>query len=318
MILAMSISVGLAACGKAEEKKVATQIAATVSGEEISVHQINQVLNNANTNGATADRVQAMSREVLEKLIDQQLAIEQATEKKLNRSPDVMAQLEAARREILARAYVQQLIGAVPKPTEDEVKKYYAEHPQLFAERRIFNVQELIVPAAPGLAEQLSGLVNSGKPVEEIIAWLKAHDTKFSGGNATRAAEQLPMDLLDRLHKLKDGQSLMAQTPQAITLIHLASSKTAPVAEAAAAPSIAQYLGTQRSNEAIATNMKALRQKAKIEYQGDFAKPIAKTDAKTDTKAEPSTGAATAPAAAASVPVDQAKDNLEKGVAGLK
>ena len=55
-----------------------------MGSSEISVHQINQVLSRTNTSGANAEQVQAMSREVLEKLIDQQLAVDQATEKKLD------------------------------------------------------------------------------------------------------------------------------------------------------------------------------------------------------------------------------------------
>jgi EpsD family peptidyl-prolyl cis-trans isomerase len=63
------------------------------------------VLNRTNISGATPEQVKALSREVLEKLIDQQLAIDQATEKKLDRSPAVVADIEASRRDILARAH---------------------------------------------------------------------------------------------------------------------------------------------------------------------------------------------------------------------
>ena len=302
------MAISLSACGDKGEKKVVTQVAAKVGSEEISVHQINQVLNSANTSGATPQAVQAMGRDVLEKLIDQQLAIDQANEKKLNRSPEVVAQIESAKRDILARAYIQQLVSGLPKPTQEETKKYYVEHPQLFAERRIFNLQELIVPAKPGLADQIGELVNAGKPMEEIANWLKTHDVKYSGGSATRAAEQIPMELLNRLQKLKDGQSLVAQTPQAITLIHIIASKTVPADEASALPRIAQFLGNQRAGETVAANMKALRKTAKIEYMGEFAKSDAT--------------AASAPAPAVSAPAmsaeEQKRSELEKGISGLK
>ena len=310
LLLTSAMALGLGACSKHDDNKVATQVAAKVGGEEISVHQINQVLNNANTNGATPERVQAMGREVLDKLIDQQLAIAQATEKKLDRTPEVVAQIEAAKRDILARAYVQQLVSALPKPTADEARKYYSEHPQLFAERRIFNVQELIMPAQEGLAEQLGTMNKAGKSTDEVIAYLKAHDIKFNGGAATRSAEQIPMDVLTKLQDLKDGQSLLAQTPQAITLIHLTSSKTAPVDEATALPRIQQFLANQRANETISANMKALRQSAKIEYMGDFAKA--------EGQAAPVAAAAASQAATSDKAQDQSKAALEKGIAGLK
>jgi EpsD family peptidyl-prolyl cis-trans isomerase len=308
-VLAATLALSLAACGNKDDKKVATQIAAKVGSEEISVHQINQVLSRTNTAGATPQAVQAMSREVLEKLIDQQLAVDQAVETKLNRSPEVVSQLEAARREILARSYTQKIAGALSKPTPEELKKYYVEHPQLFAERRIFNVQEIVVsaPIAAGVAEQLHGFAVAGKPIEEAAAWLRGKDIKFGGGAATRAAEQIPMELLAKIYTFKDGQSVVVQSPQAVTLLRVAASQPSPVAEAAALPRIEQFLTNQRASEAVAANIKLLRDNAKIAYMGEFAKDAA------------SAPAAPAPVAAASASAeDKTKNNIEKGIAGFK
>ena len=95
-------------------------------------------------------------REVLDRLVDQELAVEKAIEKKLDRSPEVLLALENSRREILARAYVEQITAGVPKPTTEEAKKYYAENPALFAERRIYNIQEIVLPATAGVAAELT------------------------------------------------------------------------------------------------------------------------------------------------------------------
>jgi EpsD family peptidyl-prolyl cis-trans isomerase len=246
-----------------------------------------------------------MSREVLEKLIDQQLAVEQATEDKLHRSPEVVAQIEAARRDILARAYMQKVAGALPKPSAEEVKKYYAEHPQLFSERRLFNIQEIVVPGAPGVAEQLRAFVAAGKPIVEIANWLKSKEIKFDGGSATRAAEQIPLERLPQIHAMKDGQSVVLESPQATTLLRVASSQSSPVAEAAALPRIEQFLTNQRASAAVADNIKQLRTAAKISYMGEFAKPAASSPV-------------AAPTPVASAPAADNKSAIEKGVAGLK
>lgn len=306
-LLAVALALGLSACGNKDDKKVATQVAAKVGSEEISVHQINQVLSRTNTQGSTPEAVQVMSREVLEKLIDQQLAVDQAIENKLNRGPDVVAQLEAARREILMRAYMQKIASALPKPTAEEIKKYYTDHPQLFSERRIYNVQEIVVPVAAGIAEQLRGYAAAGKPIEEIAASLKARDIKFSGGSATRAAEQIPLELLAQVHALKDGQSVVLEALQDITLLRVASSQLGPVDEATALPRIEQFLTNQRATEAVTANIKKLRADTKITYMGDFVKPE-----------NAALAAAPAPAAQAPATDDKAKTAIEKGVAGLK
>ena len=310
--LAVAATLALSACGSKDDKKAATQVAAKVGSEEISVHQINQVLSRANTANATPEAAKAMSREVLEKLIDQQLAVDQATEAKLHRSPEVVTQIEAARREILTRAYMQQIAAALPKVTPEEAKKYFTDNPQLFSQRRIFNVQEIVVPASAGMAGQLREFVTAGKPMEEVAAILKSKDIKFGGGAATRAAEQIPLELLKQLHVTKDGQSIVIGAPQTVTLLRVVSSQVAPINEAAALPRIEQFMGNQRASEAVAAKIKELRAAAKITYMGDFAK-TEDTPAAATALVEAAPAATPAPTAA-----DAGKSAIEKGVAGLK
>ncbi len=313
-LLALALSLSLAACGEKSDKKVSTQVAAKVGSEEISVHQINQVLQRNNTAGATPESVKAMSKEVLEKLIDQQLAVDQATEAKLHRSPEIVAQIEAARREILARSYMQKVASALPKPTAEEIKKYFKEQPALFSERRIFNLQELVIPNTPAnsavnVASELQALVSAGKSIEDAAAWLKSKGIQFGGGRATRPAEQVPLELLSQLHALKDGQSVVFSTPQATTLVHIVASQSAPVSEADALPRIEQFLTNSRGTAAVAADLKRLRAASTVTYMGDFTAPGAASAA---AAAAPATSK---PTDAQPTPVQTA---IEKGVAGLK
>ena len=326
LLAALAITLTLTACGDKEEKKVATQVAAKVGKEEISVHQINQVLSRTNAGNATPAAVDKLRRDVLEKLIDQQLAVDQAMEAKINRSPEVVAMLESARREVLSRAYIQQITGALPKPTPEELKKYYTDHPALFSERRVYNLQEVQLPASAGqdTAEAVRGMLGAGKPMEEVGAFLKGRDIKFGGGAATRAAEQIPLELLTKLHALKDGQSMVVANPQGFNVVRVAASQTAPVPEANALPRIEQFLANQRGAEAVGKAIKDLRAKTTITYMGDFAggPPPAAAAA----PAAPAAVAAPVPAAApattdtATAAPDAAKSQsvIEKGVAKLK
>jgi EpsD family peptidyl-prolyl cis-trans isomerase len=309
---ALFVSLGLVACDRKEAEKPASQIAAKVNSGEVSVHQINYVLSRTAAGANTPETAPKVRREILDRLVDQELAVEQAVEKKLDRSPDVLMAIENARREILARAYIEQITAAMAKPTVDEAKKYYAEHPQLFAERRIYNIHEIVLPAAAGVANELREMLEAGKSMEEIANWLKGKDIKFAGGSATRPAEQIPLELLPKIHPLKVGQSLMMESPQSITLIRLAAAQSVPVSEAAALPRIQQFLGNQRASEAAKQEFKSLKAKAKITYMGEFA----------DTDNSATSQAATAPLTANVTDAKASKSTsdiaVEKGVAGLK
>ncbi len=309
-VLVCALALGLSACGNKDNKTGATQVAAKVGSEEISVHQINQVLSRSNAAGNTPEAVQAASREVLEKLIDQQLAVGQAIENQLDRTPETVATIEAARRDILARSYLQKVASTVVKPSADEAKQYYTSHPELFSARRVFNIQEILVSVAPGLLEQLRSMSASGKTAEDIAAWLKSKNIKFGGGNATRAAEQIPLELLTKIHALKDGHSLVLDTPKTITYLRLAASQSSPVDQTTALPRIEQFLNNQRVTEAIAADIKRLRAATAVTYMGDFAK----TGASAPVPASSESSIINSP----ETPVDKAQSAIEKGVAGIR
>lgn len=309
------LMLGLSACGKKDDKSVATQVAAKVGSEEISVHQINQILSRSNTAGVTPEAAKAMGKEVLEKLIDQQLAVNKALESKLDRTPETVSALEAAKRDILARTYLQKIASALPKPTQEEAKKYYDEHPQLFSQRRIFNIQEIVAPVTPGLVEQLRAMAAASKSMDEVAKQLQSKNIKFNGGSASRPAEQIPLELLAKVHALQDGQSLVLDTPQSVTYLRLASSQSAPVDPTTALPRIEQFLSNQRATEAVAAEMKQLRASTTITYMGEFqATQQAATTAPLLATQEPKKDTPNKPLEL----MDKAQSTIEKGVAGLK
>ena len=281
-----------AGCGKKDEAKkpLATQVAARVNSDEITVHQVNNVLvRTPNIAPQAADRAKA---EILARLIDQQLAQQQAIGKKLDRSPGVQQALEAAKTEILARAYLDQVTANLAKPTAEEVKKYYAEHPELFAQRRVFSIEEIALVADDGLAAELRSVAAKARSLKEIVDWLAARQVAFVPNRGVRTAEQIPLELLPRLQQMKDGDTQVLDAGKNRQLIRLVGSKPEPVDEAAAAPRIQQFLANQRASEAVAKELKQLKQQAKIEYLGEFAGGAAAAEAKARAQAEAKANAA--------------------------
>lgn len=260
----------LSACSGKEGSPEATQVAATVGTGHISVDQINQVVDSKLLATASPTAVQAARQQVLERLIDQQLAADQATKNKLQDTPEVVAKLEAARLDVLARAYLEQITEPLPKPGAEEISKYYQEHPALFAERRVFNLQEIRIPKATEVMGELQEMATQGRPMEDVAVFLRARQLQFGGGSATRTAEQIPMELLPRVHALKDGQSTVIQAGDSATFLRVASSQQLPVSEEVAAPDIAKHLGNQRAAAAVSDEIKRLRAATTVTYVGEF------------------------------------------------
>lgn len=307
----VTLAVALTGCSNATPPEVVTQVAAKVGSEEISMHQINAVLAKDNSSGATADQLQVRSRAVLEGLIDQQLAIEEAIATKLSRTPEVVAQIEAARRDVLATAYVKQFVAGLPKPDPQVVLKYFNDHPALFAERRIFQLQEVVAESSAHGLTELNRLAANQVSVEEVVQWLKANKIAFTTGHASRSAEQIPMDLLPRMQLLQDGQDAVFPSARAITFVRLISSQKAAVSEQDALPRIAIFLSHQQSTEAVANQLKTLRGQSKVTYEGAFSTPA-------DAPAPLEAGMPSDAVAPDVGQIGPANSTLEKGVAGLK
>jgi len=259
----------LAGCGKSKDKP-ASQTAAKVNKEEITVHQINFMLQQQGRAIPPAQAASA-SHQVLERLIDQELALQKAQDLKLDRDSRVIQQLEAARRDVIARAYVESVSSGAQRPTAEEIKAYYEGHPELFKQRRVYNFQELLIEAKPEQVPALQAKLGEAKDLSDFIAFLRSADYKFASKQAIRAAEQLPLNAVGRIAQMKDGQGTLTAVSGGAQVVWLVQSRAQPVEEAQATPAIDRYLLNERKRKLVEDNLKALRQSARIQYVGDYA-----------------------------------------------
>jgi EpsD family peptidyl-prolyl cis-trans isomerase len=314
----IACSLLLVACGDKKEKG-ASQTAAKVNKDEITVHQINFVMQQQR--GLRPEQADAASRQILERLIDQELAVQQADALKLDRDPRVVQQLEAVKREVLARAYAEKVGESAAKPTPEEIKAYYEANPALFKERRIYSLQEIKIEAAADQLPALRQQLQSAKNIGEFVESLKAGGVRFSGSQAVRAAEQLPLGSLNAFAQMKDGQAVFNPVPGGAVVLVLAGSRMQPVAEEQARAPIEQFMLNDRKRKLLEEDRQRLRKDATIQYVGKFAEGAASAPAAAAPEptmpslAPPPAAEPPAPAGAASAGLDPAA--ISKGL-GLK
>ncbi|WP_119355055.1 EpsD family peptidyl-prolyl cis-trans isomerase [Azohydromonas sediminis] len=266
----LAVAALLAGCGDPTKKERAAQpVAARVNGEAITVPQIDLVLQQQP--GLRPQQTDAAARVVLERLIHQQLAVQRAAELKLEREPRVQLQLDAARREVLARAYAEHVGAAAAKPNDDEIRRYYDEHPWLFAQRRIYQLQEFAVEARPDQVDALRAQLEATRQTGEFVEWLRANGYRFVATQAVRPAEQLPPAAAKAIAALDDGQALFNVAPTGVQIVVRAGSREQPVDFDAARPAIEQRMLAERRRALVRDDLLAQRQKARVEYVGAFA-----------------------------------------------
>lgn len=267
--LAAALAITLAGCGDKKEDKAASQVAAKVNGDEITVHQLNYEL--GKLGNLPPEKAKQAADQVLKSMVDQVLLVQTAMEQKIDRDPQVLQTLEANRRQVLSQALLQKLTANLGKPTDAEVADYYAKNPALFADRRIYRLQELNIKVTPENAEAVKAQLQNTRNLPDFVNWLKAQNIPARMGQSTKTAEQLPLELLPRLQQLKDGQAITFAAPGALNILILAGSQTQPLAQEQAKPMIERFLENAKRREASLQEVKKLQEKAKIEFIGEYA-----------------------------------------------
>lgn len=238
-------------CGRADANRPALQVVARVNGVEI-----------------TAPR--KPSEQALEKVIDRELLVQQALEAGLDRDPQLARALDESRRQLLAQAWIERRAAAVPQASREEVHAFYAQNPALFAERRVYRLQELVVSGPPGMIEVLRSEIGRSRDFDAAAAWLRSRNAKFSIARSVQPAEQLPLAWLPQLARMRPGEIAVFAAPPGASVIQLVHADDAPLSERQAAPVIEQFLAGRKRMELAAAEVKRLRGAARIEYADDI------------------------------------------------
>lgn len=246
-----------------------SQIVAQVNDSEISIHQVEAMLA---AQPALAEQLGADGpRRALDSLIDQELAAQEARQEGLDKTPRVLQAMELAKREVLARAYQDQLAEKVVMPDTEAVNRYYDSHPELFAKRRQYTLQETLVKAPADKAAELKGKVEKLGSVEAVNALVNDSGLTHSRRNSVQWAEGIPMDLLSQFAYLKNGQSVGVPRKDGLVILTLLNAEEAPMSSGQAGNAIQAALLSSSRRELVQKGMEALRQRAKIQRMGAFA-----------------------------------------------
>jgi len=264
-LTAVALAMALAGCG--DVGHAAIPVAAKVNADEIPLHQLDSLV--AQRPGVSADQLEKARRETLELLVDQELAAQMALKKRLDRTPDVINSLNAARREILARSYQASLVAELPPPTDAQVRQYYAAHPLLFARRRVYALREIAMPVKDAPVVALEKVAQTA-PMEKIEAWLRGQQMIYTSTASARPAEQILPAVLDALDGLRPGQTAVVETGQGVFVVRLVAARAEPLDQIAAAPQIRRLLAGQNAREVVTRDLRQLKDRARIEYANEF------------------------------------------------
>jgi EpsD family peptidyl-prolyl cis-trans isomerase len=296
-------------CGdKTADAVKPTQVVAKVNDAELSVHQLNFSLQGIQE--TTPEQMAKFRKAALERLVEQEVIVQDAIDKKLDRDPTVRNQLDAARREILVRNHLQKIGASVAVPPDDLIAKFYVDHPELFRERQVYQFTEVVLPRVPANWPEIQKALEPAKTMAEVLEELRKKGISLPvAQNIVRGAEDLPQDMLKNFAKIKDGEVVIYPRPPAIVIGQIVARRTVAIDEVKAKPAIVKFLTSKSQGEMVQSQVRKLMDTAKIAYVGEFSK-----DAKAVEPEKPKAD----DIANKGNPKDNSKDVLDKGLKTLK
>ena len=296
------------------------QALASVNGAEITVLQLNEEMLRAGVPAAQHERA---SKQLLQALIDRTLLESEAAKRNLDRDPKVMQAIARARSLIIAQAYMQQRVGDAGKPSQADVEGYFNQHPQFFAKRRQFAMDQLIMPAS-AVTPALRATFDRSTSLDDVAQFLDARQIGYGRAQVTRSTADLKPEVAAKLSSMPKGQLFFVQEGPRALLTALTEVRDAPVSLAIAAPQITQFLANRKNKELAQAEIARLRATAQIAYLNkDLAPDATSRGGRPATASASLAGGAGAGAEAATTGSDTGEGNadkaaLERGVAGLR
>ena len=272
-----ALAVLLSGCEKpatdATVPAVKSETVATVGGDKITEAELNVAVSGLGELDAT-QAAEAKPR-VLQALIDQRLVAQAARTAGLDKEPEVGFAMAQASRQVLAEAYAERSFKDVAKPTEAEIADYYSQHPELFAQRRIYRIQELELKLDPSRMAEVEAKLKGSHSMGDFVNWIKEQGIEAKTAMAVKPAEQIPAPMLARLSQMKDGQvTILPGRPGHVLVQQLQESQLQPASLEQAHDAIERAMVVEKRKEMMAADLKKLREAAKVEYAAGYAPPV--------------------------------------------
>ena len=188
-------------------------VVAVVGGHEITAHDLS--VEAAASAGPGAIRKPRVRLQLLNTLVSRTILSDEAIAEGLDRSADFAARRRRAAEIMLVDALKARIAADVPAPTQAEADAFAAGHPEMFADRRMYVVDELRI-SLPADRAALSALAPL-KTMAEVQARLDADHLAYERGVVTldalaiepRWALRLAAQSTGEIDVLSAGDSLL-------------------------------------------------------------------------------------------------------------
>ena len=270
-LLLIAAPLAIAACGDNAAAPTG-QVAANVNGEEITTTDIASELNGATA--PTPGGQKNLQRMALENIINRTILAQAAEEEGLAKGPEFAVIERKARQAALVELLQRNLGKSIPPPSGEEIDNFIAQNPSMFANRKIFVVDQIVVPQAN---QELLKALQPVKTMTEAEAVLAKFNVKANNTVGVIDALTIPPQAAQQIGALPPDEVFIIPANGALRINHVRSAQTDPISGDQARAIAKEMLARQRAQSAMQSSLgdKVKAGRANVKYNDAFAPPKA-------------------------------------------
>lgn len=265
----------LSACGKKDQQAATSgQVVAHVGDGVVTTQELDAELRLANI---PPDRQKdpAVIKQVVGELVVRKHLLQQALAAKLDREPGVLIELLRAREKVLESAFLARAVGS-KAPGKADIDKYIAGNPSKFANRKVYNVEQLAFPLTPATQTFVEANKNAIS-LDEIDQQLTAAGIPHGRQMGSLSSADLPPDFYSSIEAKKADDVFFVRSGPNGVFFKVKGEESRPLEGDAAINTARQLMRADALKAEVSMATYAANLEAK--YEGVYAN-IMKTDDK--------------------------------------
>jgi EpsD family peptidyl-prolyl cis-trans isomerase len=254
------------------------QVIATVDGIEITQRDLAAEMDMIG--GENADP-RVAQQAALQQIVIRKILAREARARKLDDSADFGLLKQRSEESVLESLLQRAMIRNLPDPAPADAQRYVSDHPDLFGQRKIFDVEQIRINqvAGPDLVEKIKPLV----ALDEVQALLDREGIKYQRGSGTLDALQASPDMVKQILALPPGEIFILPMGGDMLVNRIDAMRTVPVGDEAARKFALAYLKQKGVADTLKNQLAEImkKNKDKIHYQKGYGPKVADTGEKT-------------------------------------
>jgi peptidyl-prolyl cis-trans isomerase C len=262
----------LSGCGKkgdGGETLDKGQVVATVDGNDVTIHELNAELMGVPL--PSGEKRKLVEQNALQALLGRTILANVARERKIDKSPTYILQRRRADEALLVQLLQRDIASKIAPPTREEAAKFMEANPDLFAQRKIYALDQIQF-ATPEDLNKLRAFepLNTMEAVEQHLIEDRIEYRRAPGTLDSIGANP---ELVRKIAQLPAGEIFIVPNGGTIIASKISSTQTVPFSGEKATDYAMNLIQQKKIAEATEKELgaKIKKSQAEVKYQPGYA-----------------------------------------------